>query len=112
MTRMNLIGNVDGKVALIADDEIASGGTLCEAATFLKQHGATRVLAVATHGVFSGNAIQRIEAAPIDQIFVTDTIPASAAAAASSKVEITPVAELFARAISRIHDGRSVSSLF
>lgn len=109
---VNLIGNVEGKVALIADDEIASGGTLCEAATFLKKHGATRVLAVATHGVFSGSAIPRIEAAPIDKVFITDTIPASTAAAASPKIEITPVAELFARAISRIHDGRSVSSLF
>jgi ribose-phosphate pyrophosphokinase len=78
----------------------------------LKKHGAARVLAVATHGVFSGNAIQRINDAPVDQIFVTDTIPASPAALASPKIEITPVSELFARAISRIHDGRSVSSLF
>lgn len=108
---VNLIGEVAGKVAVIVDDEIASGGTLCEAATFLKTHGAERVLAVASHPVFSGSIRERLDAAPIDRVLVTDTVPIMPENL-SSKVEILSVAELFAKAISRIHDGRSISALF
>lgn len=109
---VNLIGDVRGKTAVVVDDEIASGGTLCEAAAFLRQHGASRVLAVATHAVFSSDNIrQRLDDAFIDKIIVTDTIPIPAERL-SSKVEIISVAELFAGAITRIHDGSSVSALF
>lgn len=106
---VHLIGEVEGKTAVIVDDEIASGGTLCEAARFVKEQGAARVLAVATHAVFSGQAIARIEAAPIERVIVTDTIPMTTH---SDKIEVLSVAELFAKAISRIHDGRSISALF
>jgi len=109
---VNLIGNVAGKTALIVDDEIASGGTLCEAASFLKEQGAERVIAVATHAVFSSNNIrQRLDEAFIERVIVTDTIPIPKERL-SEKVEIISVAELFSKAISRIHDGRSVSALF
>lgn len=109
---VNLIGDIAGKTALIVDDEIASGGTLCEAAAFLQKQGAKRVLATATHAVFSGSTIkQRMDEAFIEEIIVTDTIPIPDERL-SSKVEVISVAELFAKAISRIHDGRSVSSLF
>jgi ribose-phosphate pyrophosphokinase len=109
---VNLIGDVAGKTALIVDDEIASGGTLCEAASFLKKQGAERVIAVATHPVFSSDNIKhRLDDAFIERVIVTDTIPVPEGRL-SEKVEIISVAELFSKAISRIHDGRSVSALF
>ena len=109
---VNLIGDIKGKTALIVDDEIASGGTLCEAAAFLKKQGARRVLAVASHAVFSHERIkQRFDEAFLEKIIVTDTIPV-AAPRRSEKVEVISVAGLFAEAISRIHDGRSISALF
>ncbi|RDV39708.1 ribose-phosphate diphosphokinase [Bradymonadaceae bacterium TMQ3] len=108
---VSLIGDVKDKVAVIVDDEIASGGTLIEAATFLKEKGADKVLATATHPIFSSNAAERIDGAFIDKVFVTDTVPLRANQQ-SEKVEVISVAKDFAEAISRIHDGRSVSELF
>ncbi len=108
---VNLIGSVEGKTALVVDDEIASGATLCEAATFLRANGATRVIATASHAVFSGQAAQRIADAFIEKVIVTDTIPLPAQQL-NSKIEVLSVAGLFAAAITRIHDGRSVSALF
>ncbi len=109
-TAEHLIGDVDGKVAVVVDDEIASGGTLVEAAEFLCEHGAEQVRAVATHPVFSPGAVERIEQSPLEQVTVTDTIPTDLQE--SAKIETVSVAPLFAEAISRIHDGRSVSALF
>lgn len=109
---VNLIGDVAGKTALIVDDEIASGGTLCEAAAFLKEQGAEQVLALATHSVFSSENIkQRLDSAFIEKVIVTDTIPIPPHRV-SDKVEVISVAEIFSKAISRIHDGRSISALF
>ena len=108
---VNLIGDVTDKVALVVDDEIASGGTLVEAATFLKQKGARKVLAVATHPVFSANAIGRIENAAVEKVLVTDTIPLPVGSN-SAEVEVVSVAPMFAEAMARIRDGSSVSSLF
>ncbi|MFW5967171.1 MAG: ribose-phosphate diphosphokinase [Persicimonas sp.] len=108
---VNLIGDVTDRTAVIVDDEIASGGTLVEAATFLKRHGAHSVLAVATHPVFSPGAPARISKAPIERVFITDTIPADLSEAGDT-VEVVSVAAMFAEAMARIHDGRSVSSLF
>ena len=108
---VNLIGEVRGKTALVVDDEIASGGTLAEAAKFLRECGATKVVAAATHAVFSGNAGRRIEEGFIEQVIVTDTLPVPQEKR-GSKVEVLSVAKPFAQAISRIHDGRSVSALF
>lgn len=106
-----LIGDVDGKNGLIIDDEIASGGTMIEAARFIGKHGATRVEAAAVHPVLSGNAIRRIEDSPIERLVVTDTIPLPAETA-SDKIEVVSVAHLFADAIHAIHTGESVSALF
>ena len=108
---VSLIGDVDGKVAVVIDDEIASGGTLVEAANFLKKRGAKKVLAAATHPIFSSNAVERIDAAFLEKVIVTDTVPLSSEKV-SDKVEVISVASLFAEAISRIHDGSSVSQLF
>jgi ribose-phosphate pyrophosphokinase len=106
-----MIGAVKGKVALIVDDEVASGGTLMEAARFVLERGAIAVEACAVHPVLSGRAIERIEASPLRQLVVTDTIPLSAQKRID-KIHIQSVARLFADAIQAIHDGSSVSRLF
>ena len=108
---VNLIGDVKGKVALIVDDEVASGGTLVEAARFVLEHGAVAVEACAVHPVLSGKAIERIEASPLRQLVVTDTIPLPERKRIA-KIQVRSVARLFADAIRAIHDGSSVSRLF
>ena len=108
---VSLIGDVDGKVAVVVDDEIASGGTLVQAAQFLEKRGAQKVLATATHPIFSSNTAERIDNAFLDKVVVTDTVPLRDDQV-SEKVETISVAPLFAEAIARIHDGRSVSQLF
>jgi ribose-phosphate pyrophosphokinase len=109
---MNIVGDVQGKVALILDDMIDTAGTLTEAANAVKKAGATRVLAMATHGVLSGPAVDRIQKSAVDRLIVTDTIPLTDAAAASNKIIQVSVAPLLAEAIHRIHHYDSVSSLF
>jgi ribose-phosphate pyrophosphokinase len=103
-----LVGDVEGKTALIIDDEIASGGTLIEAANFCLSRGARAVRAAAVHGVFSGNALDRIAASRIDSVLVTDSLPCNDP---HPKVEQLSVAALFARAIEGIHGGTSVFEL-
>ena len=107
----HLIGNVDGRSALIIDDEIATGGTLVEAARFLKKSGAKRVMAAATHPVLSGPAVARLtKCTEIEELVVTDTMPT--AGKDIPQMKVLSVANLFAKAIRRIHYGESVSSLF
>ena len=108
---VNLIGSVEGKTALIVDDEVASGGTLVEAARFVLERGAVAVEACVVHPVLSGKAIDRITASPLRQLVVTDTIPIPAHKRID-KIHVTSVARLFADAIQAIHDGSSVSRLF
>ena len=109
---MNLIGEVKGKVAIILDDMIDTAGTLTQAAEAVLNNGALKVFAVATHGVLSGPAIQRIINSKIEKVIVTDTIPLSAEAAKSGRIVQLSVADLLAEAIYRIHNYDSVSSLF
>ncbi len=106
----NLIGDVKGMRALIVDDEIATGGTICEAARFLIDEGALSCSVVATHGVFAGPAIDRINKSAFERVVTTDTIPMGSKK--SDKIHVISVASLFAKAIRRIHDGDSVSDLF
>ena len=108
---VNLIGDVRGKVALIVDDEVASGGTLVEAARFALERGAVAVEACAVHAVLSGKAVERLGASPIRELVVTDTIPLPAPKRID-KIQVRSVARLFADAIRAIHDGSSVSRLF
>ena len=108
---VNLIGDVKGKVALIVDDEVASGGTLVEAARFVLERGAAAVEACVVHPVLSGRAVERLDASPIRQLVTTDTIPIPEEHR-SAKIQVTSVARLFAEAIRAIHDGSSVSRLF
>jgi ribose-phosphate pyrophosphokinase len=109
---MHLIGDVRDKVAIILDDMVDTAGTLTQAAKALKANGAKSVFACATHGVLSGPAIERINASDIEEIVLTDTIPANSEGVATSKVRILSVSELLAEAIRRIHEDESVSSLF
>jgi len=107
----NLIGDVEGKIALIIDDEIASGGTMMEATRFVLDRGASAVEAACVHPVLSGKAVERIEASALTSLVVTDTIPIPPEKR-SAKIEVRSVAPLFAEAIRAIHDGSSVSHLF
>ena len=109
---MNVIGDVAGRTCIIQDDIVDTAGTITKAATALKNNGAERVLACAVHGVLSGPAIERIEKSPIDTMIVTNTIPQTKAAEASSKIHVLSVARLLGQAIKSIHEETSVSSLF
>jgi len=109
---MNVVGDVDGKIAIILDDMIDTAGTLTEAAHAVLDRGAKKVYAAATHGVLSGPAIERITASKIEKVIVTDTIPLTAEAKACKKIVQLSVADLLAEAIYRIHNYDSVSSLF
>ena len=109
---MNVVGSVTGRVCVIADDIIDTAGTIQKAAQALKDNGAARVLASAVHGVLSGPAIKTIEAAPIDKLVITNTIPLNGARAACSKIVVLSVARLLAQAIKSIHEETSVSKLF
>jgi len=107
----HLIGDVEGKEALIIDDEIATGGTLIEAARFVLEQGALSVDAAAVHPVLCGDAAKRLEESPIRSIVVTDSIPIPESQRIA-KLEVVSVAPLLANAIRAVHDGESVSALF
>jgi ribose-phosphate pyrophosphokinase len=109
---MNVIGEVEGRDVVILDDMIDTAGTLVAAAAALKDRGAKKIFAYATHPVFSGPAIQRIHDSAIDRIIVTNTIPLSPEAREENKIQQISIAPLIAEAIRRIHHGDSVSSLF
>ena len=108
---MGIIGNVEGRHALVVDDEIDTAGSLTQAVRVVHEHGARDIYCCATHGVFSGPAIERLGSAPIKEIVITDSIPLTDHKRLPS-LTVLSVAELFAGAISRIHDGRSVTELF
>ncbi len=108
---MNVIGEIDGKTALILDDMIDTAGTITQAAGALKKFGAKEVYACCTHGVLSGPAIERINASEIKELAITDTIPLPEGKR-SDKVKVLSTADLIGEAIKRIHYGESVSSLF
>jgi ribose-phosphate pyrophosphokinase len=107
---VHVIGEVAGKRCVLVDDMISTGGTISEAAFALRENGATEVHVAAAHGVFCGPAKQRLEAAPIDSIVVTDTIPQTPMT--PKGVVVLSVGDLLGDAILRIHQGRSVSKLF
>ncbi|MGD9842532.1 MAG: ribose-phosphate pyrophosphokinase [Steroidobacteraceae bacterium] len=109
---MNIIGEVKGKSCVLLDDLVDTAGTLCHAATALKQEGAKRVVAYITHPVLSGPAVERIGKSDLDELIVTDTIPLSAAAQACPKIRQLSVAGLLAETMRRIRDEESVSSLY
>jgi ribose-phosphate pyrophosphokinase len=105
-----VVGDVAGKAAILVDDMIDTAGTLIEAARVVRDAGATRVYAAATHGVFSGPAFDRLSGPEIEEVVVTDTIPL--AAAAPDKIRVLSVADILARSIRSIFTDGSVSELF
>ena len=109
---MNVLGDVENRDVILIDDMVDTAGTLCAAADAIRDRGAKRIYAYATHPVFSGPAIARIAESAIDRVVVANTIPLSERARACPKIEQTSVAPLIAEAIRRIHHGDSVSSLF
>ena len=108
---MNIVGDVNGKVAIMIDDIIDTAGTICEAAKLLKREGAREVYVCAVHPVFSGPALERLASSPIKQCIVTNTIPLDMDKMPPNVKQLS-VAPLLGQAISRIHDDESVSSLF
>jgi ribose-phosphate pyrophosphokinase len=108
---MNIIGEVNGKTAVIIDDEIDTAGSLMEAVGALEAAGTRAIFSCATHGVFSGAALERIAGSPLTEIIVTDTIPLPPEAD-DPRITVLSVAPLFGEAIKRIHRGESVGALF
>lgn len=109
---MNVIGEVQGKCCLLFDDMIDTANTLCQAAAALKEQGADKVLAYATHPVLSGEAVRRIDNSIIDKVVVTDTIPLSEKAKKSKKIKQISISGVLAETIRRISNEESVSYLF
>ena len=109
---MNIIGEVEGRNAIILDDMVDTAGTLTQAAVALKSRGCSEVYACCTHPVLSGPAIKRIEASPINKLVVTNTIPLKPDAEASGKIIVLSVAEILGETIKRIYNSHSVSTLF
>src|SRR5438309_6894931 len=112
VAEMQIIGEVDGRVAVIVDDMVDTAGTLAAAAEAVRGAGAPLVLACATHPVLSGNAIPRLAQSSIDELIVTDTIPLRREATKLAKLHVLSVAPLLGEAIRRTHEEASISSLF
>lgn len=109
---MNVIGDVEGRTCIMVDDIVDTAGTLCTAATALKEHGASRVVSYITHPVLSGNAVERIAASDLDEMVVTDTIPLSKDGAACEKITQLSLDRLLAEAIRRVSNEESISAMF
>ena len=109
---MHIIGDVAGKTCVLVDDMVDTAGTLVKAAEALKDNGAERVVALATHPVLSGPAIERLESSHLDELVVTDTIPLSREARDCARIRQLSVANLLGETIRRIHLDESVSSVY
>ena len=109
---MNVIGDVEGKTAILLDDMVDTAGTLCSAAGMLMEAGAAEVHACCSHGVLSGPAIERLEASVIKSLVITNSIPLHSKAKECDKITVLSVSQLLGEAIGRIHSEDSVSSLF
>ncbi len=109
---MHIIGDVKGRSCVLIDDLVDTAGTLCQAATALKRHGAKEVRAYITHPVLSGPAIENINNSQLDELVVTDTLPLKQEALDCPKIRQLTIAEMLAETIRRIHNDESVSSLY
>jgi ribose-phosphate pyrophosphokinase len=108
---MNIIGEVEGKNVVIRDDMVDTAGTLSEAGQAIERGGAKRILAACTHAVLSGNSLERIEKSPIEKLLVSDSIYISPEKC-GAKIEVLSVSKLISEAVLRIHEEKSLSSLF
>ncbi|HRC25815.1 MAG TPA: ribose-phosphate pyrophosphokinase [Alphaproteobacteria bacterium] len=109
---MNVIGDVQGRVCIMVDDIVDSGGTLCNAAEALKKNGATEVWSYVVHGVLSGRAVEKIESSALERLVITDSIQPTELVRHARNIDRLSVAGLLGDAIRRISDERSVSALF
>ena len=109
---MHLIGDVEGRDAVVIDDMIDTAGTLIQAVGAIQREGARRILACGVHAVLSGPAIDRIKASPIEEVVVTNSIQVAPEKRAEARITVLTVAPLLGEAIRRIHDEESVSTLF
>lgn len=109
---MHIIGDVKGRECVIVDDMVDTAGTMCKAATALKEHGATRVLGYVTHPVLSGKAIETISNSDLDELVVTNSIPLSYAAKNCSKIRQLSLAPMLAETLRRINNEESISAMF
>ncbi|UXX79522.1 ribose-phosphate pyrophosphokinase [Reichenbachiella carrageenanivorans] len=107
---MQVIGDVEGKNVILVDDIIDTAGTLTKAANLLKEKGAVSVRAFCTHPILSGNAYENVDSSELEELVVTDSIKIKEGV--SSKIKVASMSELFAKAIRKIHDHESISSLF
>ncbi len=107
-----IIGDVSGRNIVMCDDIISTAGTMCQAAKLVKKKGAKSIIAGATHGVLAGKALERIKAAPFDEVIVTDTIPLNDEIKSLKNIKVLTVSELLGEAIKRIHKNESISSMF
>jgi ribose-phosphate pyrophosphokinase len=109
---MHIIGDVSERTCIIIDDMVDTAGTLCKAAEALKEHGARKVVALATHPVLSGPAIDNIRGSQLDELVITDTIPLSQEGQQCDRIRQLSVAALLGETIRRIHEDESVSSVY
>jgi ribose-phosphate pyrophosphokinase len=109
---MNIIGEVKDKTCIILDDVVDTAGTLTKVANVIKQKGAARVFAAASHGVLSGEAKQRLQESALEELVITDTIPLSKEKGPNDKIVVLSVAPILAEAIKRISNDESISALF
>ena len=109
---MNVIGDVKDKVAIMIDDMVDTAGTITQGAVALKNSGASEIIAMATHGVLSGDAVTKINNSPIKELVITDTIYQGDKLGKSDKIRVLSVSNLLGEAVKRIYDEDSVSSLF
>lgn len=109
---MNLIGDVEGRTAILVDDMVDTAGTLCTAANALKERGALKVVSYCTHAVLSGKALDNIQHSQLDELVVTDTIPLSEEAQEIGKIRQLTIADLLAESIRRVSNEESISALF
>ena len=109
---LHVVGDVADRDAMIVDDIVDTAGTLIRTVEALRENGARRIWACCTHPILSGTAVERIMRSPLEQLFVTDTVPLTPEKAACPKIKVLSVAELFARAIRNIHEETSITELF
>jgi len=112
VSRMVLVGNVKDKIAILVDDMADTCGTLCLAARHLSEGGASKVYAIVTHGILSGNALENVEKSALEKLIVTNTLPQGENQARCSKIEVIDVGPVLGEVIRRSHYGESVSKLF
>jgi len=109
---MNIIGEIEGRTCLLVDDMVDTAGTLCNAAKALKEHGADKVVAYATHPVLSGPAIERLNNSMMDELVVTDSIPLSKAGKECTVIRTLTLSNMLAEAMRRISNEESLSAMF